>query len=312
MKQYLGLLRQVRQEGVLQPNRTGVGCLTMPGAMLKFDMSDGFPAVTTKKLAWNQVKGELIGFMRGYSNVKDFQALGCTVWNENEAADYWRNNRNNQGDGDLGRIYGVQWRKWKGDVHNATPNFTHHDQSKGLMHRYMSFEYYDIDQLALALHEIRNNPTSRRIIVNAWNPADLTKMALPPCHMMFQFIPHITTNKLHMTMYMRSCDMFLGVPFNIASYALMLHLFAMWTGYEPGTLSMMMADVHIYENHIDQVDLQLSRATLPLPQLWIESMAGPAHLRTLDLTTLVESIEPSKLHLIDYNCHASIAGKMAV
>lgn len=299
MKQYLDLMRDVLENGTWQENRTGVRCVTLPGAMLKFDLADGFPAVTTKKLAYSSVVGELIGFLRGETNVKAFQELGCKVWDGNANADYWLNNPNNKGDGDLGRIYGAQWRAWY-----AGEDWNQNGYGPSL----------SVDQLANALHEVRNNPTSRRIVVNAWNPAELNQMALPPCHLLFQLIPHVNTGKLHMVMYQRSCDLFLGVPFNIASYATLLHLFAYWTGYKPGTLTMMMADVHIYENHLDQVREQLSRDPMPLPKLAIDCFedADPEVLKQASLEDLLAALDPADFMLFDYDCHPAIKAPMAV
>jgi thymidylate synthase len=299
MKQYLNLMRDVLENGTWQENRTGIRCITLPGAMLKFDMADGFPAVTTKKLAFKSVVGELIGFLRGETNVKAFQELGCKVWDGNATADYWLNNPNNKGDGDLGRIYGAQWRAWY-----AGEDWNQNGYGQSL----------SVDQLANALHDVRNNPTSRRIIVNAWNPAELDQTALPPCHMLFQLIPHVNTGKLHMVMYQRSCDLFLGVPFNIASYATLLHLFSSWTGYTPGTLTMMLADVHIYENHLDQVTEQLSREPKHLPRLWIQRLPTEplSKLQNLGLDDLLKDLKPSDFILQGYEHHEAISAPMAV
>lgn len=294
MKQYLDLLRTVRDTGIRQSNRTGIDTLTIPGAMLKFDLRDGFPAVTTKRLAWKGVVGELIGFLRGSSSLAEFKALGCNVWDANVNAPKWQDNPACNGPDDMGRIYGVQWRDFR------------YESTSG--------NAIGIDQIAAALDTLRNDPHSRRIIVNAWNPGEVAgdRAALPPCHVLFQLLPHVDSKVLHMTMYQRSCDMFLGVPFNIASYALLLELFALWSGYTAGTLTMMMADTHIYVNHLDQVNEQLSREPLPLPRLWIASKAGPAHLQTLPIDVLVASLDPAKIHLVDYQFHEAIKAPMAV
>lgn len=293
MKQYQELLQNILDNGIRQSNRTGIDTLTLPGAMLKFDLRDGFPAVTTKKLAWNAVKGELIGFLEGTSSLSRFKELGCNVWDANAAAPAWQNNLACEGPDDLGRIYGKQWRFWN-------EGGTTHGNADGT------------DQVGIALDTIRNNPESRRIIVNAWNAAELNKAALPPCHVLFQLLPHVDSKVLHMTMYQRSCDLFLGIPFNIASYALLLELFAWWTGYTAGTLTMFLADAHIYVNHIDQVKEQLTREPKPLPRLWIESMAGPAYIQKLPIDVLVASLDPKKLHLLDYEYHPAIKADMAV
>lgn len=285
MHQYHQLMSDVLHNGIHQMNRTGVGARTLPGAMLKFDLREGFPAITTKKLAFNAVKGELIGFLRGCDNVKHFQDLGCKVWDANAEAAYWLANPNHSGiEGDLGRIYGVQWRGWASSIGH-------------------------IDQLAGALDKVRNDPTNRRIIVTAWNPAELNQMALPPCHMLFQLLPHAETRVLHMVMYQRSCDLFLGIPFNIASYALLLELFARWTGYQAGTLSMMLADCHIYDTHVEQVKEQLQRAAYPAPKLWIHSNQDDP---TASLNDLLARLDPSSIGLEDYQHHPALTAPMAV
>ncbi len=290
MKQYLAALQQVMDEGVLQDNRTGVPTLTVPGMMLKFDLRDGFPAVTTKKLFFDGVKGENIGFLRGTTSLKEFQSLGCNVWNANASADYWQNNPACYGPDDLGRIYGAQWRDYAG----SDCRIPEHERG--------------VDQIKVALGLLRNNPESRRILVNAWNPSELDKACLPPCHVLFQLLPHTSSKTLHMTMYQRSCDMFLGVPFNIASYALLLHLFAAWSGFEVGTLTMFLADAHIYTNHVDQVREQLSRNPLPLPQLDLDI---PNHAEQLNLDTLLMNLGPSEICLVNYSHHPAIKAPMA-
>jgi thymidylate synthase len=254
--------------------------------MLQFDLQQGFPAITTKKLAFNAVKGELIGFIRGYDNAAAFRKLGCNVWdqnaNENTA---WLSNPNRRCTDDLGRIYGRQWRSWENGVQSP------------------------IDQLKQAVNAVQNDPTSRRIIVNAWNPGELNVMALPPCHMMFQLQPDQESNTLSMCMYQRSCDMFLGVPFNIASYALLLEIIAAATGYKAGELTMFMADVHIYKNHIQQVEAQLSRTHFKLPQLNISQQFFD---RSVTAITRIDKCEPSDFTLVGYKSHEAIKAEMAV
>jgi thymidylate synthase len=294
MKQYLNLLQDILDNGVRQGNRTGIDTLSLPGAMLKFDLRDGFPAVTTKKLAFKQVVGELIGFLRGVTSAADFRALGCTVWdqnaNENAA---WLTNLARRGEDDLGRVYGAQWRRWTAHA-RCGDDFV--------------IENY-IDQIAVALDTLRYNPYSRRIIVNAWNAAELDQAALPPCHVLFQLLPHVESKVLHMTMYQRSCDMFLGVPFNIASYALLIELFAAWSGYTAGTLTMFLADAHIYVNHIEQVKEQLTREPLPLPRLLLDI---PERAVDMELESLLRHLEPRRIALLDYQSHPAIKAPMAV
>lgn len=284
MKSYLDICQYVLTNGTRQKNRTGIDTFMVPGQMFQHDMSTGFPAMTTKKLAFNQVKGELLGFLQGCDNVQDFQALGCNVWDANASADYWLNSpayKDVDQEGYLGRIYGVQWREWK----------------KGR-------PYYDeVDQISRLVREIRKNPTSRRLLVTAWNPAELDQMALPPCHYAWQVIIEQETGKMHLFWNQRSCDLFLGVPFNIASYALLLSLLAKITGYTPGTLTGFLADVHIYENHLEQVREQLSRTPTTLPTLELEGV---------DSETELWYIEPSQIKLKDYTPQAQIKAPMAV
>jgi len=280
MKQYLDLLSKVLNEGEWRNNRTGIRTKMIDGAMLQFDLQKGFPAVTTKKLAFNAVKGELIGFIRGYTSAAAFRELGCKVWDQNANENVtWLSNPNRKGTDDLGRVYGAQWRKWN----------------------------LSIDQLADAVHEIIHNPTSRRIIVTAWQPAELGKMALPPCHLLYQFLVSPETLEISMCMYQRSCDMFLGVPFNIASYALLLELVARATGYKPKNLTMFLADVHIYENHIQQVEEQIKREPYDLPILCIDA-EGFNGTRM----NFLEGICPEDLILLGYKHHQAIKGDMAV
>jgi len=293
MKQYQDLLRDILQNGVRQGNRTGIDTLTLPGAMLKFDLRDGFPAVTTKELKFDAVKGELIGFLRGYTSAAEFRALGCNVWNKNanENAD-WLKNPHRKGTDDLGRLgYSHGWRQFGKD-----PYGNEHSRP-------------GVDQIAVALDTLRYSPESRRIIVNAWNPAELGQAALPPCHVLFQLLPRVEDKVLHMTMYQRSCDMFLGVPFNIASYALLLELFAAWSGYTAGTLTMFLADAHIYVNHIEQVQEQLTREPLPLPKLRMRATTG---LETAELDEILQNLTPQCLWLDGYQSHAAIKAPMAV
>jgi thymidylate synthase len=290
MKQYLNLLERVLNEGTWQQNRTGIPTKRLTGAMLEFDLKEGFPAVTTKKLAFNAVKAELLGFIRGYDNASQFRDLGCSIWdqnaNENKA---WVHNIARKGEDDLGRIYGVQWRKWRpfGEMGYS----------------------YPIDQLANAISTIDHNPESRRIIVTAWNPGELSFMALPPCHMTFQLLVDVDANEVSLCMYQRSCDMFLGIPFNIASYALLLELIAAATGKRAGKLIMFLADVHIYQNHVEQVLEQLKRRTLPLCQLRIEE---EFFYRSSDPMKRLIFCKPEDISLDNYVSHLPIKAEMAV
>jgi len=232
MKQYLDLLNRIMTEGVEKHDRTGTGTISVFGHQMRFDLSEGFPLLTTKKLHLKSIIYELLWFLRGDTNAKWLQERGVRIWNE------WADP-----DGDLGHIYGYQWRSWP-------------DYKGG-----------HIDQIAQAVDQIKNNPDSRRIIVNAWNVGDLDNMNLPPCHMFFQF--YVAKGKLSLQMYQRSADTFLGVPFNIASYALLLQMMAQVCGLEAGELIHTTGDTHLYLNHLEQAKLQLTRTPRPLPKMHI-------------------------------------------
>ena len=233
MNEYLYLLRQTLNRGVRKQDRTGVGTLSMFGAQLRFDLRAGFPLVTTKKLHLRSIIHELLWFLRGDSNIHYLHEHGVTIWDE------WADQN-----GDLGPIYGAQWRAWR------------------------TIDGRRIDQLANVVEQLRRDPDSRRIIVSAWNVGELEQMRLPPCHLLFQF--HVANGALSCQLYQRSADLFLGVPFNIASYALLTHLVAQQTDLTVGEFIWIGGDCHLYLNHLEQVGLQLSRDPYPLPQLIID------------------------------------------
>ncbi len=238
MRAYLDLLQRILDEGVEKTDRTGTGTLSVFGHQMRFDLSEGFPLVTTKKVHTRSVFGELLWFLRGDTNVKWLQDRGITIWDE------WADEN-----GDLGPVYGHQWRSW------PTPDGRH------------------VDQVARLVEGIRANPDSRRHIVSAWNVADVDDMALPPCHTLFQFYVAPQSDgpgRLSCQLYQRSADTFLGVPFNIASYALLTHMVAQVTGLEVGDFVHTMGDAHLYLNHVDQARLQLSRDPRPLPRLVLD------------------------------------------
>jgi len=273
MKQYLDALKQVLEKGEDKKDRTGTGTKALFGMQMRFNMEDGFPAVTTKKLAFKSMRAELLWFIKASSDNNELVKMGSKIWDANAKADYWLPKA--KFPGDLGRIYGVQWRKWKNS------------------------EGKEFDQLKTAIDLIKNNPSSRRIIVSAWNPGELDKMALPPCHAFFQFF--VNQNKLSLQMYQRSCDMFLGVPFNIASYSLLLNMIAHVTDLKPGEFVHTLGDAHIYHNHIDQVKEQLSRKPFPLPKLKLNP-----NIKNID-DFKIEDIE-----LENYEHHPPIKAPMAL
>ncbi len=274
MKQYLDVLKKVMENGVDKPNRTGIDTRAMFGFVMRFDLSKGFPAVTTKKLAFKAVKAELLWFLKGSSDVKELQKMGCHIWDGNAEADYWKPKA--RFDGDLGRIYGVQWRKWKSPYSDEP-----------------------IDQIKQVIDKIKNNPGSRRIVFSAWNPGELDRMVLPPCHMFSQFF--VANGKLSMSMYQRSCDMFLGVPFNITSYSLLLSMMSQVTNLEVGKFVHILGDYHIYHNHFKQVKTQLARKPFPLPKLWLNP-----EIKDID------KFKMEDIKLIDYKHHEAIKAPMAV
>jgi len=230
VRQYLDLMRRVLEEGVRKDDRTGTGTLSVFGHQMRFDLGDGFPLVTTKKLHLRSIIHELLWFLRGDTNVAYLHENGVSIWDE------WADEN-----GDLGPIYGYQWRSWP------------------------SADGRHVDQISQVLEQIRNNPDSRRIIVSAWNVGELDNMALPPCHAFFQF--YVAEGKLSCQLYQRSADIFLGVPFNIASYALLTLMMAQATGLEPGDLVHTLGDAHLYSNHLQQAGTQLQREPRPLPQM---------------------------------------------
>lgn len=232
MKQYLDLLSHILADGTIKHDRTGTGTKSVFGYQMRFNLEDGFPLLTTKKLHLKSIIHELLWFLKGDTNVRYLQENGVRIWNE------WADEN-----GDLGHIYGYQWRSWP------------------------DFDGGSIDQIAQAQDMIRHNPDSRRIIVSAWNVADIPNMQLPPCHALFQF--YVADGKLSLQLYQRSADCFLGVPFNIASYALLLMMMARTTGLKPGEFIHTLGDAHLYLNHIDQARLQLSREPRPLPKMII-------------------------------------------
>lgn len=264
LKQYLDLCKHVLENGVKKEDRTGTGTISTFGYQMRFDLTEGFPVVTTKKLHLRSIIHELLWFLTGDTNVKYLQDNGVRIWNE------WADE-----DGNLGPVYGHQWRSW-----TAADGST-------------------IDQISQLIDQIKTNPDSRRLIVNAWNVGDVDKMALPPCHCLFQF--HVADGKLSCQLYQRSADIFLGVPFNIASYALLTLMVAQVCDLEPGEFIHTLGDAHIYNNHIEQVELQLTREPYPLPKMKI----NPAIKDIFQFS--FEDFE-----LVDYVAHPHIKGVVSV
>ncbi len=261
MKAYLDVLQHILENGVDKPNRTGIDTRSIFGAQMRFDLSKGFPLVTTKKVHLKSIIHELIWLLSGNTNIKYLTDNGVRIWNE------WADEN-----GDLGPVYGAQWRNFNGQ---------------------------GIDQIADVVHRIKTNPNDRRMIVSAWNPAQIEQMALPPCHAFFQF--YVANGRLSCQLYQRSCDMFLGVPFNIASYALLTMMMAQVTGLQPGDFVHTLGDAHIYHNHFDQVREQLSRTPYPLPTMKINP----------DVTD-INDFKYEDFELMGYECHPTLKGLVAV
>jgi thymidylate synthase len=273
MKQYLKLLKDVLKNGNVRKDRTGVGTKAVFGRQLRFKMEDGFPAITTKKLFLKGVKGELLWMLEGSRDIKDLHKYGVHYWDSNANAEYWKPKA--AFEGDLGRIYGVQWRKWQRPDGKT------------------------VDQLKEVIEKLKNNPADRRMIVSAWNPGEIDQMCLPPCHILYQFF--VADNKLSVMMYQRSADLFLGVPFDIALYAMLLHMVAQVTGLMADELIINFGDTHIYLNHFDQVKEQLGRKPYPLPKLWLNSRVKDIDGFTMD-----------DIKLVGYKSHPAIKAEMAV
>jgi thymidylate synthase len=280
MKAYLDILEAIYENGVDREGRNGV-IRAQFAKQFRHDLADGFPALTTKRLAFKLVKGELLWFLEGphkdgRASDERFQEIierDSTIWTDNAEADYWKPNA--QFNGDVGRIYGVQWRSWR------TPDGE------------------TIDQLGNVIERIQEKPNSRRHVVTAWNPAELDEMALPPCHILFQFF--VADNRLHLHMYQRSCDMFLGVPFNIASYALLLSMVAQVTDLKPGEVIITLGDAHIYEIHYEQVEKQLAREPKSLPELWLNPEIDS-----------IDGFSMEDIELTNYDHNPPISAEMAV
>lgn len=288
MKQYHLLLEDILENGEIKNDRTGVGTYSVFGRSLRFDLRAGFPAITTKKLAWKAMVGELLWFIEGSSDERRLAEIThgnkentVTIWTPNASAPYWKSKA--KFDGDLGRVYGVQWRHWQKFIENK----------EGILKT-------EIDQLQVLIDGLKKDPNSRRHILNAWNVGELDQMALPPCHVMSQF--HVNNhNELSCYMYQRSVDVFLGLPFNISSYALLTHLIAHHCGFSVAELIISMGDTHIYLNHAEQVKEQLVRTEYPLPKLWLNPLVKDIFKFTME-----------DIKLIDYQSHGQLKAKMAV
>lgn len=263
---YAAFARTILADGVTMPNRTGISTRSVSGLMAKYDLQQGFPLLTTKRVHWKSVVYELLWFLRGDSNIKWLTDHGVTIWNE------WADS-----EGELGPVYGVQWMRWRTTAGSI------------------------INQVEDAVNLIRKSPNSRRILVSAWNPQDIPSMRLPPCHVLYQFNVDTVNNKLHLCFYMRSLDTFLGCPFNVASYALLLAMVAHITGYTPGVVTHFASDAHFYVNHLDQINEQLQRTSFAPPSVQFDSDVKEISQFTFD-----------SIKLVGYQSHPPIKAAVAV
>ena len=326
MQQYLNLVRDIFENGSWQDNRTGIRTRSIPGAMMRFDLQQGFPAVTTKRLAFKSAIGEMVGFLRGSRDAAEFRALGCKVWdqNANENAAWLANPYRLQED-DLGPVYGVQWR--------ARPAFKLIDlalpqsaaqiadaEQRGYRQlgtvlesqRPHALLYKAIDQLRQCLDTIMTDPTSRRILFHGWNWAQLEEMALPPCHLLYQFLVNQEKREISLCLYIRSNDVGLGTPFNLTEGAALLHLVGRLTGYTPRWFTYFIGDAHIYENHVDMLQQQLQREPFPAPKLVLSDRIPDYAVTGQYQPEWLEQVEPSDFRLEGYEHHAPLTAPMAV
>lgn len=322
MKSYLDLVRQVFEQGQWQENRTGIRTLSLPGAMLRLDLAEGFPAVTTKRLAFRSAIGELVGFLRATDSAAGFRAFGSRVWDQNaNETPSWLANPYRRGTDDLGPVYGVQWRRWPAyktlDVdspaaadalargYQPIARFQADGREQVVVHRH-------IDQLRQCLDTIHANPTDRRILFHGWNCAELDQMALPPCHLLYQFIPQVQRREISLCLYVRSNDLGLGTPFNLAEGAALLHLVGRLTGYRPRWFSYFIGDAHIYETHVAMLQEQLTREPYLLPRLVLSDRIPDFAVTGRYEPEWLEQVTPDDFALPDYRHHPPLTAPMAV
>ncbi|AWQ03982.1 thymidylate synthase [Bordetella bronchiseptica] len=323
MKQYLDLVQSILDQGAWQENRTGVRTLSLPGAALRFDLQQGFPAVTTKKLAFKSAIGEMVGFLRATRSAAQFRALGCKVWDQNaNENEQWLANPYREGPDDLGPVYGVQWRHWP--AYKLLPRSAGGQVADALARGYRQVAEVDengaphvllykaVDQLRQCLDTIRQSPGDRRILFHGWNWAQIEEMALPPCHLLYQFLPNAGTREISLCLYIRSNDVGLGTPFNLTEGAALLHLVGRLTGYKPRWFSYFIGDAHVYENHLPMLREQLAREPYPAPQLVLSDRIPDFAVTGKYEPQWLEQVEPGDFTLSGYQHHAPLTAPMAV
>jgi thymidylate synthase len=332
MQPYLDLVRDIFEHGSWQQNRTGTRTLSLPGAALRFDLAQGFPAVTTKKLAFKSAIGELVGFLRGHRNAAQFRALGCKVWDQNaNENERWLANPYRLGADDLGPVYGVQWRQWPAYKLLDAAHGKQVDDAIARGYRVVAevaevaefaasgeasarkvLLYKAIDQLRECLDKIEADPSDRRILFHGWNWAQLEEMALPPCHLLYQFLPNPSRREISLCLYIRSNDVGLGTPFNLAEGAALLHLVGRLTGYAPRWFNYFIGDAHIYENHVEMLREQLRRTPFPPPRLVLSDRIPDRAVTGRYEPEWLEQVEPSDFTLEGYRHHDPLTAPMAV
>lgn len=302
MKQYHTLIKDILANGEVKGDRTGTGTISVFARQLRFNLQESFPAITTKKLAFNACKGELIWFLEGSQDERRLAEIThgtregpVTIWTPNALAPYWKPKA--EFEGDLGRVYGVQWRHWQKTT--TTGEEVHHDDFGNSYRSRSGTKVQEVDQVKQLIQELKKDPNGRRHILSAWNVGDLDQMALPPCHVMSQY--YVNNGKLSCHMYQRSVDVFLGLPFNIASYALLTHMIAQVCDLSVGELIISTGDTHIYLDHVEQVKEQLTREPFEPPQLWLNT-----EIKDIDRFTMDD------IKLNNYQSHGAIKAKMAV
>lgn len=329
MHQYLNLVQDIFENGSWQNNRTGIRTKSIPGAMLKFDLQQGFPAVTTKKLAFKSAISEMVGFLRASRSAADFRALGTKVWDQNANENqHWLVNPYRLQDDDLGPVYGVQWRKWPayklidlGQKQSGAQidyalasgyqkvGIIEDDMEKG---KSSVLLYKAVDQLRQCLDTIMTEPGNRRILFHGWNWAQLEEMALPPCHLLYQFLVNTSNREVSLCLYIRSNDIGLGAPFNLTEGASLLHLVGRLTGYTPRWFTYFIGDAHIYENHVDMLQEQLKRQPYSAPKLVISDRIPDFAVTGKYEPEWLEKVEPSDFWLENYQHHPPLTAPMAV
>lgn len=328
MRNYLDLIQNIFEQGSWQTNRTGIRTLSLPGASMRFDLQKGFPAVTTKRLAFKSAIGEMVGFLRARRSAADFRDLGCKVWDQNANENtQWLANPYRLATDDLGPVYGVQWREWPAfkliepNAKNATEQINH-----ALQHGYQQIGVLDgngaanqgvllykaIDQLQYCLDTIMTDPGSRRILFHGWNWAQLEEMALPPCHLLYQFLVNQADGEISLCLYIRSNDVGLGTPFNLTEGAALLSLVGRLTGYKPRWFTYFIGDAHIYENHVNMLEEQLTRKPYPAPKLIISDRVPNYAATGQYQPEWLKLIEPSDFSLEGYQHHPHLTAPMAV